>query len=94
MDYNISLASLFWLVGGVASIVALFKILYKPIDQLSDHERRLRKLEDDRAERRETDLLTLQTLNAMVNHMIDGNGIDSLKKVRDDLQKSIIDAHK
>lgn len=94
MDYNISLASLFWLVGGIASIVAMFKILYKPIDQLSDHERRLKKLEDATAERRETDLLTLQTLNAIVNHMIDGNGIDSLKKVRDDLQKSIIDSHK
>ncbi|MCR5448468.1 MAG: hypothetical protein K6F23_03660 [Solobacterium sp.] len=94
MDYNINLNVLFWLVGGIAAIIALIRTVRRPFDQIDDHERRIKNLEDDRAERKQTDKLILRSLNAITNHMIDGNGISELRKVRDDLQNSIIDHHK
>lgn len=94
MDYNINLNVLFWLVGGIAAIIALIRTVRRPFDRIDDHERRIKNLEEDRAERRQTDKLILRSLNAITNHMIDGNGITELRKVRDDLQNSIIDHHK
>lgn len=94
MDYTISLQALFWIAGGIAALWGMFKLFRTPFDKIDDHERRLRNLEDDRKERQKTDTLILKALNAMTNHMIDGNGIDKLKAVRDDLQNSIIESHK
>lgn len=94
MDYTISLSTVFWLVGGIAAVIALIRTFRKPFDQLDDHERRLKELEADRAERRKTDTLILKSLNAITNHMVDGNGRDKLISVRDELQNNIIDSHK
>lgn len=93
MNAQISLNTLFWLVGGIAAVIALIRTIRKPFDQIDDHERRLKNLEEDRAERKQTDKLILRSLNAITNHMIDGNGATELRKVRDDLQNSIIDHH-
>ena len=38
----------------------------------------------------ETNQATLQALLALINHNIDGNGIDGMKKARDELMKYII----
>ena len=93
MDTQISLNTLFWLVGGIAAVIALIRTIRKPFDQIDDHERRIKNLEEDRKERKQTDKLILRSLNAITNHMIDGNGVTELRKVRDDLQNSIIDHH-
>ena len=94
MDATISLQALFWIAGGIAAVWGIVKLFKQPFDKLDDHERRLRNLEEDRKERRETDTLILKSLNAITNHMIDGNSLDKLKAVRDDLQESIINHHK
>ena len=44
-------------------------------------------------ERKSTDILLMKSLNAITNHMIDGNGIDKLKEARDELQREIIEHH-
>lgn len=93
MNAQISLNTLFWLVGGIAAVIALIRTIRKPFDQIDDHERRIKTLEEDRKERKQTDKLILRSLNAITNHMIDGNGVTELRKVRDDLQNSIIDHH-
>lgn len=94
MDYNISLSALFWLCGGIGALIGIIAVAKKPFDQLSDHERRIGKLEDDKTERRETDKAILSALSAIVDHMIAGNNVDEMKKVRDELRKNIIDGHK
>lgn len=94
MDYQISLNVIFWLVGGIAALIALIKTIRKPFDQIDDHERRIKGVEQTLSERKETDIVMLKSLNAITNHMIDGNGIDDLKRSRDELQKSIIEHHK
>ena len=89
-DVTFSLAQVIWLCGGIMAIVALIKWLMTPIKKLEDHENRITNLEQQEAERKATDRYTTKALNAIVNHMIDGNGVDKLREVRDEYQNEII----
>ena len=89
-DVTFSLAQVIWLCGGIMAIVAFIGWLMKPINKLNDHEARIKTLEQQEAERKATDRYTTKALNAIVNHMIDGNGVDKLREVRDEYQNEII----
>ena len=89
-DVTFSLAQVIWLCGGIMAIVAFIGWLMKPIKKLDDHEHRITNLEQQEAERKATDRYTTKALNAMIVHMIDGNGIDKLREVRDEYQAEII----
>lgn len=93
MDLMISVSALFWLCAGLTSIWGIYKIVKRPFNQLDNHETRIKQLENITNERKGTDILILRSLNAMVNHMIDGASIDKLKEVRNDLQNDIIEHH-
>ena len=93
-DVTISLAQVLWLIGGITAIGAFDKLVIKPFQRLDNHESRIKVLEDATQERKQTDLFMMKSLNAIVNHMIDGNGIDRLKEVRDEYQEQIINHHK
>lgn len=94
MNATIDLQTLFWICSGFAALVAVWKIVRTPFAQVADHERRLNTIEESVKERKETDKAVLKALNAITNHMIDGNGIDKLKASRDELQRTIIDHQK
>lgn len=79
--------------AAIATIYGCYTILRKPFRKLDDHERRLAHLEKLGEERKKTDQLILKSLNAITNHMIDGNSIQKLKDARDDLQNNIIEGH-
>lgn len=89
-DVTFSLAQVIWLCGGLMAIVAFISWLMKPINKLNDHETRIKALEQQEQERKATDRYTTKALNAIVNHMIDGNGVDKLREVRDEYQNEII----
>jgi hypothetical protein len=89
-DITVSLAQIVWLCGGVMAILAVIKWLMTPINKLNDHEHRIKTLEQQEQERKATDRYTTKALNAIVNHMIDGNGVDKLREVRDEYQNEII----
>ena len=89
-DVTFSLAQVIWLCGGIMAIVAFVGWLMKPIKKLDDHEQRIKTLEQQEQERKATDRYTTKALNAIVNHMIDGNGVDKLREVRDEYQNEII----
>lgn len=91
MDYTISLQTVFWLCAGIAGVCAVVVIARKPFVKLNDHETRISSLESKADERRAIDQYTTRALNAIVNHMIDGNGLDELKDVRREYQNSLID---
>lgn len=92
-DITISLAQTLWLIGGITALATFVTWLMKPVRKLEDHENRISALEESRTERKQTDQYMMSALNALVNHMIDGNGIDELKKVRNDYQEQIIKHH-
>ena len=94
MNTSIDLTTLFWICSGIAGIYAVWKIVKGPFIKLDDHERRITSVEKTLIERKDTDTLILKSLNAITNHMIDGNGIEKLKASRDELQRGIIDHQK
>lgn len=89
-DVVISLSQLLWLLGGVLTIGAVVKWIIVPFKKLDDHETRIKVLESQHEERKVTDRYTTKALNAIVNHLIDGNGADKLREVRDEYQNEII----
>lgn len=89
-DVTFSLAQVIWLCGGLMVVIGFVGWLMKPIKKLDDHEHRIKTLEQQEQERKATDRYTTKALNAIVNHMIDGNGVDKLREVRDEYQNEII----
>ena len=94
MNTSIDITTLFWICSGIAGIYAVWKIVKGPFVKLDDHERRITSVEKTLIERKDTDTLILKSLNAITNHMIDGNGIEKLKASRDELQRGIIEHQK
>lgn len=89
-DITFSLSQVLWLIGGVTAIAAFINWIIIPFKKIDDHEHRITSLEKAEADRKATDRYTTRALNAIVNHMIDGNGIDKLREVRDEYQSEII----
>lgn len=89
-DITISLSQVFWIVGGVTAVAAFLKWAMQPIKTIENHETRITALEKAEQDRKATDRYTTKALNAIVNHMIDGNGIEKLREVRDEYQNEII----
>lgn len=92
-DITISLSQVVWLCGGILGVAAFVSWIMKPFKKIDDHETRIKVLEETADERKQTDQFMMKSLNAIVNHMIDGNGIDQLKQVRDEYQNEIIRHH-
>lgn len=89
-DITISFAQIIWVIGGITAIGAFIKWVIIPFKRLDDHETRIKVLESQHEERKVTDRYTTKALNAIVNHLIDGNGTDKLREVRDEYQNEII----
>lgn len=92
-DITFSLSQLVWLAGGITALVTFITWAMKPIKKIDDHENRIQVLEKSADERKQTDQFMMKSMNAIVNHMIDGNGVDQLKQVRDEYQNEIIKHH-
>lgn len=92
-DVTISLAQTLWLIGGITAVATFLSWLMKPFKKIDDHENRIAVLENTVEERKQTDQFMMRSLNAIVNHMIDGNNTEGLKRVRDEYQNEIIKHH-
>lgn len=92
-DVTISLAQVVWLCGGILGIAAFVNWLMKPIKKIDDHEKRIGVLEETADERKKTDQFMMKSMNAIINHMIDQDNIDELRRVRDEYQSEIIRHH-
>ena len=92
-DVTISLAQTVWFIGGITALVTFITWLLKPIKKLEDHETRIKTLEETADERKKTDQFMMKSMNAIINHMIDGDNTDELRRVRDEYQNEIIRHH-
>ena len=79
------------IASGVMAIVALVKLINTPLDKIKQHDEDIKKLKEQNAKQGEFEKVILNSLQAITNHMIDGNGIDKLKASRDELSRSIND---
>ncbi len=92
-DVTFSLSQVVWLIGGITAIAAFVKWVMTPIKKIENHEQRISTLEEHVEDRKAIDRYTTKALNAIVNHLIDGNGTDRLREVRDEYQNEIINHH-
>lgn len=90
MDQTFTLGGMVAILAAVMTIGGFFAWINKPLEQIKDHERRIKAQEDETEKREAREKFTIAALNALVNHMIDGNNTDELRRVRDEYQREII----
>ena len=92
-DVTVSLSQVIWLVGGITAVATFVAWLMKPFKKIDDHEKRIGVLEEAADERKKTDQFMMKSMNAIINHMIDNDNVDELRRVRDEYQNEIIRHH-
>ena len=98
MEFTITSTQILAFCAFVSAIYGVYKIikeLKKPSDNLKEEvDRHAALLDTDNKRLQEiesSNKMILQTLLAIINHDITGNGIDKMKKIRDDLQEYLIE---
>ena len=98
MEFTITSTQILAFCAFVSAIYGVYKIikeLKKPSDDLKEEvDRHATLLDTDNKRLQEiesSNKMILQTLLAIINHDITGNGIDNLKDKRDKLQQYLID---
>ena len=97
MEFTITSEQILWIFGFIGATWGTYKI-YKEVKKpnedkakmLLEHERKLQNDDERLKEIEATDKLILQSLLVIINHDITGNGIDQLKKARDEIQEYLI----
>jgi len=79
------------LCSSLVTIFGLIKIIRTPFDSIKKNQEKIVELERESKKHGEIDKAILNGLQAITNHMIDGNGINELKASRSELQHAISD---
>jgi len=89
-DKLLVLAAAIVLLGNmIKTLGAWFNPLKKVVDKVDEHETKLTN-DDKRITQQENDMqMMLKCMLVLMNHDIDGNGVDKLKSTRDELQEYI-----
>lgn len=84
------LAAAIVLIGNMAKTIgAWLNPVKKLVDDVADHEEKIKR-DDERITKQENDMqMMLKCMLVLMNHDIDGNGVDKLKSTRDELQEYI-----
>ena len=88
-------------LAGILATIVLISSAIKAVREMTKPQEELKKevkrhaecldRDNKRIEQEEMTRLTLRGVNALLNHEITGNGIENLKKVRDDITEHLID---
>ena len=88
---NLDFSTFVSICSGIAVIWGVVKLINAPINEVRTLKENVKKLTDEQVTRKAMDRAVLNSLQAITNHMIDGNGIEKLKSSRDELSKTIND---
>lgn len=98
MDFVITSEEILYLCGFIAAVWGVWKIIKevrKPNEDLKtlvkEHEEKIEHDEMRLKEFEDTNQMVLKCLLAIINHEITGNGVERMKKLRDDLNDFLID---
>lgn len=98
MDFVITSEEILYLCGFIAAVWGVWKIIKevrKPNEDfktlVKEHEEKIKEDENRLKEYEDTNQMVLKCLLAIINHEITGNGVDRMKKLRDDLNDFLID---
>ncbi len=91
----ISFPLLVQICAGVATVYGAWVILSRPVKEqtakIEKHDKQIAELEKAMSKHDAQSKTVMRALMAICNHMADGNGVETLREVRDDLQREIID---
>ena len=89
-DKFLVLAAAIVLIGNMAKTLgAWLNPIRKLVDDVAEHEEKLKR-DDKRITQQDSDMqMMLKCMFVLMNHDIDGNGVDKLKSTRDELQEYI-----
>lgn len=97
MGFTITSNQILWVCGFVASVWGLYKIILeikKPSDDLKEkvesHDLKLTNDDQRLNYIEQSNKLILNSMLVIINHEITGNGIENMKKARDELQEYLI----
>lgn len=79
------------LASGIVAIYNLIKIAKTPFATVKQNSDDIKELKRQNEKKSEIDKAMLNALQAITNHMIDGNGTEKLKSSREELQRAIND---
>lgn len=94
-EITISLTDLLWIAGFITAIAGAWKVLKD--NPITKHENRLNELEttlesttEMLEKQEETNKMILNSLMVIIEHDITGNGIENMKKIRDEMHEYLI----
>ncbi len=101
IQFVINLGTIVSICAGLGSIVAAYKIIKAPVDKLNEKfkaydvmlgndKKRLDELQELLEKQQNINLTTTRALIQLLNHEVDGNGIEQAKKIRDELEKELL----
>lgn len=86
---NLTVADAVVIVGAIMSFYSFIKVVRSPLSRIEQTERDVVDLKKELEGRKTIDRAMLNSLQAITNHMIDGNNTNKLKDSRDELQRAI-----
>ena len=97
MGFTITSNQIIWICRFIASLWGVYKIVVeirKPSEDLKQkvesHEEKLNKDKQRLDDIEQSNKLILNSMLVIINHEITGNGIENMKKARDELQEYLI----
>lgn len=91
MNLQVDFATLVSIASGITVIWGVVKLVNAPLKNIEKNSKDIKELQEEQNNQKEITKAILNGLFSIVNHMVDGNGIDSLKNSRDELRKTIND---
>lgn len=89
-DMAFTLDDILWICGAFGAVYGVYKLWKAYILKRTHQDEAIERLDKELAETSKTNAMILRTLLALVNHNIDGNGIDGMKAVRKELENFIV----
>lgn len=85
------ISALVSICSAISIIYGAYKIVNAPLKKIEKNKEDIEALQKKQQNQKEIDKAILNGLFSLVNHIVDGNGMDSLKSSRDELMKAIND---
>ena len=92
-SFSVTSEQIIYICSFIAAVWGIWKIvkeIRKPNDDLKAEVSKHTRLLDNDNKRLKSNRMILQCLLVIINHEITGNGIENLKRARDDLQEYLI----
>lgn len=93
--FVISLADILYVAGALTAIIGAYKLVTKPykdlVKMVSDNSKKILELYEENEKNQKARTAELKALTAIINHQLDGNDKEGLKKTRDELTEYLVE---